>query len=63
MKSKVAILGFGLEGKDALDYFLAKGDSVSIFDKKEEKELDLENIKSKVDLFLGEKYDLKLLKN
>ena len=63
MKTKVAILGFGMEGKDTLDYFLAKGASVSIFDKKEEKDLDLENIKSKVDLFLGEKYDLKLLKN
>ncbi|MEK7111985.1 MAG: UDP-N-acetylmuramoyl-L-alanine--D-glutamate ligase [Patescibacteria group bacterium] len=63
MKNKVAILGFGLEGKDTLDYFLAKGASVSIFDKKKESDLDLENIKSEVELFVGEKYDLKLLKN
>ena len=63
MKNKVAILGFGLEGKDALDYFLARGANVSIFDKKEEKELELENISTKVELFIGPKYDLKLLKN
>jgi len=63
MKNKIAILGFGLEGKDALDYFLAKGANVSIFDKKEEKELELGNIDTKVELFIGPKYDLKLLKN
>ena len=63
MKNKIAILGFGLEGKDALDYFLAKSANVSIFDKKEEKELELGNIDTKVELFIGPKYDLKLLKN
>lgn len=63
MKNKIAILGFGLEGKDTLDYFLARGASVSIFDKKEESGLELENINSKVELFVGGKYNLKLLKN
>ena len=63
MKKKIAILGFGLEGKDALDYFLARGANVSIFDKKEKADLELENIKTKVELFIGKKYDLKLLKN
>ncbi|MFZ5932894.1 MAG: UDP-N-acetylmuramoyl-L-alanine--D-glutamate ligase [Patescibacteria group bacterium] len=61
---KTAILGFGMEGKDSLDYFLAKGYSVSIFDKKKKSELDFEGVpESKVGLFLGKDYDLKFLTN
>ena len=56
---KVAILGFGLEGKDALSFLLKKGAKVSIFDRKEENQLDLEKIdKGKISLFCGKNYDL-----
>ncbi|MBI4157736.1 UDP-N-acetylmuramoyl-L-alanine--D-glutamate ligase, partial [Candidatus Woesebacteria bacterium] len=36
---KVAILGFGVEGKDAARYFLGQKSIITVFDKKEEKEL------------------------
>lgn len=36
---KVAILGFGLEGQDAARYFLGQKSIITVFDKKEEKEI------------------------
>lgn len=36
---KIAILGFGIEGQDAAKYFLAQDAQITIFDKKEEKDL------------------------
>lgn len=38
---RVAILGFGVEGKDVLQYFLPKADHITIFDQKTEEELNL----------------------
>lgn len=56
---KVAILGFGLEGKDALLFLLKRGAKVSIFDRKEESQLDIEKFaRSKVNIFCGKNYDL-----
>ncbi|MDO8452325.1 MAG: UDP-N-acetylmuramoyl-L-alanine--D-glutamate ligase [bacterium] len=39
-KFKVGILGFGLEGQDALRYFLGQGSTVTVLDKKPIEELD-----------------------
>lgn len=56
---KVAILGFGLEGKDALIFLLERGAKVSIFDRKKESQLDLDDIdRTKGSLFCGKNYDL-----
>lgn len=38
---RVAILGFGVEGKDVLQYFLPNADHITIFDQKTEEELNL----------------------
>lgn len=58
----VAILGLGLEGKDALSYLIKKGAKVSVFDQKEEYELDLgKTSKSEINFFCGKNYDLSRL--
>lgn len=44
---KVAILGFGVEGKDAASYFLKKGAEITVFDKKEESALGTKDWKLK----------------
>lgn len=44
---KVAILGLGIEGRDLLTYLLRTGAKVSILDKKEKEELDLEELPKK----------------
>jgi UDP-N-acetylmuramoylalanine--D-glutamate ligase len=41
---KIAILGFGMEGKDLAAYLLERGAVITIFDKKPEAELDLAGI-------------------
>lgn len=59
---KVAILGFGIEGKDILSFLKGRGAKISIFDQKEEKELDLgkyDDIELK--LYCGDGYDLSKL--
>lgn len=54
---KVAILGFGLEGKDAAQFLLEKGAEITILDRKEEKDLDFSTInKSKIKIICGENY-------
>ena len=62
-KSKnIAILGLGLEGKDALSFLLDKAVKVSVFDRKKENELDLGRIdRTKIKLFCGKNYDLSKL--
>lgn len=60
----VAILGLGLEGKDALSYLINNGAKVSVFDQKEEDELDLgKTSKSEINFFCGKNYDLSKLSN
>ncbi len=54
---KVAVLGLGIEGKDAIKYLLKRNASVTLFDKKQENELDFENIdKSKIQIVCGSGY-------
>lgn len=54
---KVAILGFGLEGRDLADYLLLQGVEVTVFDKKNEKDLDFEGIsKNEINLICGSNY-------
>ncbi|MEK7526274.1 MAG: UDP-N-acetylmuramoyl-L-alanine--D-glutamate ligase [Patescibacteria group bacterium] len=48
MKNKLntAVLGFGLEGKDAAEYLVNKGHNVTIFDQKSVQELDVDIYKN-----------------
>jgi UDP-N-acetylmuramoylalanine--D-glutamate ligase len=53
----VAVIGFGIEGKDAIKYLLEAGALVTLFDKKEESELDFSDVdKTKIKLVCGENY-------
>lgn len=61
---KVAILGFGIEGKDLAKYLLKKGARITVFDRKNEKELDLSEVdKRRLKLVCGENYLEKGLKS
>src|SRR3989344_1607092 len=54
---KVAVLGFGLEGKDAVGFLQKKGAHVTVYDKKPKNELDLTGVKSrKVEFVCGDNY-------
>lgn len=54
---KIAVLGFGIEGKDAIRFLLKKSANITVFDAKREEELDFEDInKGKVSLSLGKDY-------
>lgn len=54
---KIAVIGFGIEGKDAIRFMLGKGAEVTLFDKKEEGELDFSGVdKNNISLSLGENY-------
>lgn len=54
---KIAVIGFGIEGKDAIGFMLKNGADVTLFDKKEESELDFSGVdKNNIKLSLGEKY-------
>ena len=55
--NKVAILGFGVEGKDAARYLLSQGCEVWVFDQKEENKLDFSGIdKKKLKVVTGPNY-------
>jgi len=58
MNNKIAILGFGTEGKDVLGYLLKQGFSdITVFDKKEKQELDFSGIDtSRVKTVTGHDY-------
>jgi UDP-N-acetylmuramoylalanine--D-glutamate ligase len=54
---KVAVLGLGIEGRDAINFLLNRGAKVTLFDKKEEQELDFSGIeKEKIEIITGENY-------
>lgn len=54
---KVAVLGLGIEGKDAIKYLLGQEAKVTLFDKKSENELDFSDVqKEKINLICGEDY-------
>lgn len=56
-KKKMAVLGFGIEGKDLVKFLLKKGADITVLDQKEEKELDFEEIdKSRIKLITGKDY-------
>jgi UDP-N-acetylmuramoylalanine--D-glutamate ligase len=54
---KIAVLGLGIEGCDAINFFLSKGANVTLFDRKDEKELEFAGLdKSKIHIVTGENY-------
>ena len=54
---KIAILGFGMEGRDLVRFLLNKEARISLFDKKPEEELNFSGIdKNKIALSTGEQY-------
>ncbi len=60
---KVGIVGFGIEGKDAAQYFLKKGADIAVFDKKTQEEINTEEIRDqRLEFRLGESYLSKGLK-
>jgi len=56
-RRKNAVLGFGIEGRDLVTFLLKKGVDITIFDRKEETELNFGGIdKDKVKLVSGKNY-------
>ena len=56
-EKNVAVLGFGLEGKDLVNFLLKHKAQVSVYDAKEEKDLDLSGIdKKNIKLICGKNY-------
>lgn len=54
---KIAVIGLGMEGKDAIKYLLSCGAKITLFDNKTESELDFEGIdKTKISIVCGEDY-------
>lgn len=54
---KIAVLGLGIEGKDAINFLLKKGASVTLLDKKSESDLDFEGVeKENVKIVTGAGY-------
>ena len=54
---KIAVLGLGIEGKDAINYLLSVGAKITLLDKKPENELDFSGInRNKIEVISGEKY-------
>ncbi len=54
---KIAVLGFGLEGRDVVKFLLSKKANITIFDQKAENELDFKGIdKRKIKLVCGRDY-------
>jgi UDP-N-acetylmuramoylalanine--D-glutamate ligase len=54
---KVAVLGLGIEGRDAINFLLNRGAKITLFDKKEEQEIDFSGIeKEKIEIITGENY-------
>ncbi len=54
---KIAVLGLGIEGKDAINYLLSKKADITLYDQKAEDELDFEGVdRSKIKVLIGKKY-------
>ena len=57
LNKKVAVLGLGIEGVDAINFLLAKGAKITLFEQKENKNLDFEGIqKAKIKIVSGKNY-------
>lgn len=53
----IAVLGLGMEGKDAINFLLERGAPITLFDRKEENEIDFSGIdKEKIEIVSGENY-------
>lgn len=56
-KKKVAVLGLGLEGKDLVKFLLKQKAKITVFDEKEEKDIDFSGVKrEKIKIICGKKY-------
>lgn len=53
---KIAVLGFGLEGKDVLRFLAEEDADITIFDQKEKEEIDLKDLSGHIKLKLGPDY-------
>ena len=54
---KVAVLGLGIEGKDVINFLLDKGAKITLFDRKEETDIDFGGIeKARIEIVTGENY-------
>ena len=54
---KIAVLGFGLEGRDAVSYLLKRNADITVYDKKEKQKLNFTGIKhEKVKFVCGKDY-------
>lgn len=59
---KIAVLGLGIEGKDAINYLLSQGSDATLLDKKQESELDFDGVdRSRIKIISGEGYLKNLL--
>lgn len=53
---KIAIIGFGLEGQDLVRYFIDKDYEITVFDRKDERQLDIPKEFKKVKFITGKDY-------
>ena len=57
LNKKFAVLGLGIEGRDAIKFLLDSGAKVTLFDKKEERDVDFDGVeKDKIKIVTGENY-------
>lgn len=56
-KKNIAIVGFGMEGKDLVSFLLKKGAKITVFDQKDESELNFVGVdKPRISLRCGQNY-------
>jgi UDP-N-acetylmuramoylalanine--D-glutamate ligase len=53
---KIAVLGFGMEGKDVLGFLSEEDADITIFDQKNKEEIDLQGVSGHIKLNLGPDY-------
>lgn len=53
---KIAIIGFGLEGQDLVRYFINKDYEITVFDRKDERQLEIPKDFKKVQFITGKNY-------
>lgn len=58
---RIAVVGFGLEGKDLVRYLKKFNKDITVFDRKDKKELKIDDEFKDINFILGSKYSLGLL--
>ena len=53
---KIAVIGFGLEGQDLVKYFFDKDYEITVFDRKDERQLDIPKDFKKIKFITGKNY-------